>query len=236
MYEIRMDQPGKNALSTALLEFLDRELQRADGQPLLLTGSGDAFSAGVDLKEIAAADGPAVERFLVKLDAVVTRLFLHPAPTVALVNGHAIAGGCILAQACDWRLGMASEKARIGLNELALGACIPPACLRVVRYRLPSEHVERVIFGAKLCSVAEAHALGLLDEVVAEDAMNTALTRLQAWSAHPRSTYNVVKQSLRGPAVRLTSEEQHRLRDQEVRIWASTDMKQRIERVLGRAK
>jgi len=236
MYEIRMDHPGKNALSTALLEHLERELQRADGQPVLLTGTGDAFSAGVDLKEIAALDKAGIERFLTKLEAVATKLFLHAAPTVALVNGHAIAGGCILAQACDWRLGIASERARMGLNELAIGASIPPACLRIVRHRLPPENVERVVFGAKLVSIEEALRLGLLDEIVQEDAMNTALTRLQAYTAHPRATYTLVKLALRGPAVRTTLEEQHRLREQEVPIWASTDMKQRIERVLGRGK
>ena len=143
MHQIRMAQPGKNALSTGLMAFLEAELHKADGEPILLTGEGDAFSAGVDLREIAAADAAAIERFLRRLDALVARINLYPAPVVALVNGHAIAGGCILALACDWRVAPAGTKAKIGLNELALGACIPPACLRVVRQRLGERGAER---------------------------------------------------------------------------------------------
>jgi enoyl-CoA hydratase/carnithine racemase len=234
MHQIRMAQPGKNALSTGLMAFLEAELHKADGEPILLTGEGDAFSAGVDLREIA--DAAAIERFLRRLDALVARINLYPAPVVALVNGHAIAGGCILALACDWRVAPAGTKAKIGLNELALGACIPPACLRVVRQRLGERGAERAIFGASLLGVDEAARAGFLDEVVEGDAMHAALAKLQALSALPRAAYGTMKHALRTESSRTSAYDEERLLGREVPIWSSSDMRQRIEALLGKAR
>ena len=236
MHEIRMAQPGKNALSTNLMAFLEAELHKGDGEPILLTGDGDAFSAGVDLREIANADAAAIERFLRRLDALVARLWLHPAPVVALVNGHAIAGGCILALACDWRIAPAGAKAKIGLNELALGACIPPACLRVVRHRLGERGAERAIFGASLLSVDEAARAGFVDEVVEGDATHAALAKLQALAALPRAAYGTMKHGLRAESLRTSAWDEERLLGREVPIWASSDMKRRIEVLRGKGR
>ena len=71
---------------------------------MLLTGDGDAFSAGLNLKEVASLDAPGMERFLATLEKMVTTLFEYPGPTIAWVNGHAIAGGCVLALCCDHRV------------------------------------------------------------------------------------------------------------------------------------
>ncbi|MEY2747625.1 MAG: hypothetical protein RL112_2667 [Planctomycetota bacterium] len=236
MHEIRMAQPGKNALSTNLMAFLEAELHKSDGEPILLTGDGDAFSAGVDLREIANADAATIERFLRRLDALVARLWLHPAPVVALVNGHAIAGGCILALAADWRIAPAGAKAKIGLNELALGACIPPACLRVVRHRLGERGAERAIFGASLLSVDEAARAGFVDEVVEGDATHAALAKLQALAALPRAAYGTMKHGLRAESLRTSAWDEERLLGREVPIWASSDMKRRIEVLLGKGR
>ena len=88
-----LDGPGKNALSTPLMTRALGEVRAAGSRPVLLTGAGDAFSAGLNLKELATLDGAGMERFLGLLGELVRALYLHPAPTVALVNGHAIAGG-----------------------------------------------------------------------------------------------------------------------------------------------
>src|SRR5687768_2422725 len=98
MAEIEMQHPGKNALGSELIAWLERELDRAGNEPLLLTGTADAFCAGLNLREVAASDASALERMLSNLGRVCRRLYEHPAPTVALVNGHAIAGGCVLVQ------------------------------------------------------------------------------------------------------------------------------------------
>jgi len=233
MHEIRMQHPGKNALGTDLIGWLDEELRRAGDEPILLTGTGDAFSAGLNLKEVLGLDRQGMETMLRRLDATIARLFLHPAPTVALVNGHAIAGGCILMLACDWRIAADEPRMRIGISEVALGACLPPIALNVVKRRLPPQAVERVVLGAQLHDPATALALGLVDEVSA-DAPTAALKRLQALAAHPPTTYAVTKRALRSGMTAVSTEDEHRFREQEVPIWTSKEMKERVAAVLNR--
>ena len=114
MRELTLESPGKNALSTAVMEALRARLEEAGGEPLLLTGAGDVFSAGLDLKEVAAIAGVEDARRLIgALERLVEALFLYPGPTVALVNGHAIAGGCVLALCCDRRVLTAKPGVRV---------------------------------------------------------------------------------------------------------------------------
>jgi len=97
-------------------------------------------------------------------------LFDHPAPTVALVNGHAIAGGCILALCCDVRVATPNPAARIGLNEVALGVEFPPRVMTLVRYRLSPAAAERAVLGSQLLDPVGAREAGLLDEVTSDAA------------------------------------------------------------------
>src|SRR5260370_27283898 len=117
MREIVVRGPGKNALGTEMMGFLLAQLDAAAGKPILLTGEGDAFAAGLNLKEVARLDEAGMARFLEMLERVMCALYLYPGPTVALVNGHAIAGGCVLALCCDRRIACDEPRLKMGLNE-----------------------------------------------------------------------------------------------------------------------
>lgn len=233
MFEIRMNHPSKNALGNDLMGWLEARLDEADGQPILLTGSGDAFCAGLNLRELASFDRGGMEKFLRRIDALAARLYDHPAPTVACINGHAIAGGCILALCCDHRVAKADPKIRIGVNEVALGACYPPAILRIVMRRVAPHWHERVMLGASLFSPQDALAIGLIDEI-AEDAESAAKKRLDALSAHPRTTYARTKALIRRGVCSVSAEDERRFRDEELAIWTSPEVKARVTAVLAR--
>src|SRR5262245_9349226 len=126
MVEITLNGPGKNALGAQMMDFLLQELERAKGEPVFITGAGDAFSAGLNLKEVAGLDARGMESFLRTLEALYSALYTYPGPTAAAVNGHAIAGGCLVAMACDIRICTRDPKVRVGLNEVALGLQFPP--------------------------------------------------------------------------------------------------------------
>src|SRR5258706_14578294 len=104
MKRITLEAPGKNAISSELMRRVIGELAAAKDEPVLLTGAGDVFSAGLNLKEVVSLDGSVMKTFLGLLDDLVSALFEYPGPLVALVNGHAIAGGCVLALTADWRV------------------------------------------------------------------------------------------------------------------------------------
>src|SRR5215813_9319973 len=123
MVDIVLEGKGRNALNFRLLNDILEKVLAAGGEPLLVRG-GDgtgAFSAGLDLREVASLSTSQMADFIRLLEEVFTTLYLHPAPTVALVNGHAIAGGCVLALCCDYRVAPAEPSIKIGLNEVAVG-------------------------------------------------------------------------------------------------------------------
>src|SRR5687767_727224 len=125
MNEIVLSGPGKNCLSTVMMDFLIGKLREADGGPVLLTGAGDAFCAGLDLKELASLDAAGLQAYLRKLETMVEALYSHAGPVVAAANGHAIAGGSVLLLCCDLKIATKHPKVKFGLNELALGVRFP---------------------------------------------------------------------------------------------------------------
>ncbi len=234
MFEITMNFPGKNAMSSAAMTALVEKLREAAGQPVLFTGAGDAFSAGLDLRELASLDGTAMRSFLMLLENCVTELYLYPAPTVALINGHAIAGGCVLALCCDRRVVTNNPRTRIGLNEVALGVRFPPRTLAAMRARVPRRHAEEVFLGAKLHDPARALALGLVDEL-SDDAPRVARERLAALAESPSEAYALAKRDLRGSRQDLATDQAvERWLDESVPLWTSNDVKRRLAAALAR--
>jgi enoyl-CoA hydratase/carnithine racemase len=233
MRELVLTAPGKNALGTGLMTWIRERLSESRGEPLLLSGSQDAFSAGLNLKEVASLDRDGMRRFLRLLDDTVSELALHGAPVVAAINGHAIAGGCVLALACDHRVMTASESARIGLNEVALGLRFPPRTLALVRLRIAAQHRERVLLGAGLHGPRAALELGLVDEVAA-DPLGRGRERLAELAKHPRGAYAACKQDIRGGTLARDEAALERFEGEALDAWVSPSVKERLLAVLKR--
>jgi enoyl-CoA hydratase len=231
MVEIVMNGPGKNALGSEMMDFLLGKLAEAAGKPILLTGTGDAFSAGLNLKEVASLDTAGMETFLGKLEKLMTALFLYPGPTVALVNGHAIAGGGLLTLCCDYRIATRNTKTKIGLNEVALGLRFPPQVMGIVTYRV--QKFEEVVLGAGLHDPEKAYRLGLIDEVH-DDARTVALSTLATLASHPAAAYAAAKSTLRSRAVAVDAEEHRRFFKEALPAWTSPELKEKIRAVLSR--
>lgn len=234
MVEIIIEGPGKNALSSTLMTTLTAKIKEADGRPILLTGAKDAFSAGLDLREVASLDASGMEVFLRRLEALLEALYAYPGPTVAAVNGHAIAGGCLLALCCDWRVVTSEPKARLGLNEVALGLRFPPKVLGILRNRIPPHRVEEVVLGAGLHDPERSLALGLVDET-SPDPQLRARERLGKLAEHPADAYAAAKRLLRGTLEASSSEEEAFLAEV-IPAWTSPALKERLAALLGGRK
>jgi enoyl-CoA hydratase len=234
MYELRLDGPAKNALGDAMMTRLFDGLREANGRPILFIGTAGAFSAGLNLREVAGLDAERAQRFLGRLEELMSAIFQYPGPTVACVNGHAIAGGCIIAMCCDWRVAQTGSPAKIGLNEVAIGLRFPPRILEICRRRISVHHLGEVLLGAKLYSAVDALRVGLVDEVAghAEDA---ARAHLAALAAHPAEAYAMTKRDLRGEVPRdLVDEASWRLKMLELLpIWTDPALKERVAKVLS---
>lgn len=164
---LRMEYGKVNALDDALFQALTRELEnleRSDCKAIVLTGAGKAFSAGVDLFRILKAGKEYLNRFLPMLSAGMEKLFLFPKPVVAAINGHAIAGGCILTCACDYRI-MARGPATIGVTELRVGVPFPATALEILRFATAPQYLQEAVYSGRTFTADEAIRRGLVDEI-----------------------------------------------------------------------
>ncbi|MBI3782266.1 MAG: enoyl-CoA hydratase/isomerase family protein [Deltaproteobacteria bacterium] len=226
-HELVMSAPGRNALSSAFMQQLIDELHRAAGKPLLLSGANGAFSAGLNLKEVASLDLDGMARFLGLLDDLIDALYLYPGPTVACVNGHAIAGGCMLVLCCDLRIAVDDGSVRIGLNEVPLGLEFPPKLLALAVDRIAPRSRDRVLLEGGLHDPRTALQLGLIDEV-AGDVHAAARTTLEQLAAAPRAEYVATKRVLRSGKLDLSTEQRRYFREHIVPTWCSEAVKARV--------
>jgi enoyl-CoA hydratase len=194
---LTLDHGPVNALDVELLRALPDALAAAGDAPVVLTGAGRSFSAGVDLKRIVAGGVTYVEEFLPALSAAFLAVFDHPRPVVAAINGHALAGGCVLAAACDVRL---MSGGTIGLTELTAGVPFPTVPLEIMRHAA-GPAVSRLVLTAQRLDPVEAHRIGLVDEIVTEGLVEAAVARATALSATPAVVYARAKRQLREPAL-----------------------------------
>ena len=200
-------------LCLLLMQAIDRV-----AVPLVITGTGSIFSAGVDLVRLTSGGVEYVREFLPAMDRLFRRLLTHPRPIVAAINGHAIAGGCVIAAACDRRL---MSSGRIGVPELAVGVPFPALPLEVMRWRLAPSAFQEAVVTAKTYEPAEALRFGLIDEVVAgEQLLDTAIAAAKAMASIPAATFELVKAQLRRPVMEAV--ERAAGYDAEVRrLWES---------------
>jgi enoyl-CoA hydratase len=140
------------AFITALHGALD-EVERSDARAAVVTGKGRVFCGGLDLVALHAFDRPTMERFIDDFDALFRRLFSFARPVVAAVNGHAIAGGAVLALSCDLRV-MADGPHHFSLNEVQLGIPFPPATFEIVRRATPAAARSAVLLQGRRFSPA----------------------------------------------------------------------------------
>ena len=182
-----------NALDTALCQALCGALdQAADrAQAVVLTGTGTVFSAGVDLHRVLAGQDEYLTGFLPELRRAFTRLATFELPLIAAVNGHAIAGGYILAAAADWIL-MAEGTGRAGVTELVVGVPFPAIALELLRMRTGDAPARPLITGAATFQAGSALDRHLIDEAVA------------AGDLASRSLATARRLAALGPAFRLT--------------------------------
>lgn len=227
IYELVLSAPGRNALSSEFMKHLTQELRAAAGRPLLLSGANGAFCAGLNLKEVASLDEAGMGSFLGYLDDLIDALYLYPGPTVACVNGHAIAGGCMLVLCCDVRIAAADDQLRIGLNEVPLGLEFPPKLLALAVDRIAPRSRDHVLLGGALVDPRTALQLGLLDTVT-DDAAQAARLTLESLAASPAAAYRATKLALRSGKLDLSAEQQRHFRDHIVPAWCSAETKRRV--------
>lgn len=215
---LRMDHGKVNALDLELLTQLADAMEGLTGTAVVLTGSGSSFSAGADLRRIINGDAGHTDAFLSALSRALLAVFRHPRPVVAAINGHAIAGGCVLAAAADARL---MSGGSIGLTELRVGVPFPTAALEIVRYAVGSD-VHRLGVFAELHDPEQAAAMGLVHQLCGpERLLEDAVEWAGRLAAIGPETFALTKRQLHATAEAHIAERTE-LDDADVhRLWKS---------------
>ena len=191
-------QHGKvNALDLELLiEIHEVFSGLGSDEVVVLTGNGRAFSAGLDMRRLLDEDANYSSALLLALTDATLSIFRHPAPVVAAIEGAAIAGGALLAFAADYRMMAAGV---IGLPELSVGVAFPPALLEVARHVMGTG-LRMHLLGARAVKIDDAFAAGLIDELVAPEALlESAVTNARELKNIPAVSYALVKSALHAP-------------------------------------
>jgi len=192
-----------------LHEAFDRLEADHPDSPVVLTGVGARFSAGLDLGEhfrLFAGDTEKVASWFQDYRATNMRLFTYPRPTVAAVNGHAFAGGLITAAVCDRTVG-ATGDARFGINEVNIGIPMPAVYLRMLAYAWGQPVASRTCLQGEIFSVQQAHEMGILHEVVEpEDLIERAVAIAELTPEDCLDDYAYTKRALQAPALRDIAE------------------------------
>lgn len=201
---LRMDHGKVNAIDIEFMQQLARgldELESSNARAVILTATGTTFSAGVDLFRILKEGAEYATRFLPLMSDGLERLFLFPKPVIAATNGHAIAGGCILHCACDYRL-FVNGSARIGVPELLVGVPFPTVPLEIMRFSVPAPYLQQIIYTGHTFSGADILNRGLADELVApEKLLERANEIASTLGSIPAKSFAIAKQILRKPAM-----------------------------------
>lgn len=228
VWVLTLSSGSVNALDVDLLDEVAlavNDLARSDDAgALVVTGAGRAFSAGVDLTRVVAGGADYTDRLIPALSEAFEALFTYPGPTVAAVNGAAIAGGCVLACACDRRL--ITPGARIGVTAVRIGVPFPVAALEIVRYAC-GDHADAVLLGGRSYRGAEAVAAGLAHRVVDGDLREAAVTEATDLGGIPADAYRHTKVQLRAPTMARIRESAG-LDDEVRRMWGAAETQQRM--------
>lgn len=233
---IRLDCGKANAIDERLLDTLKGELERAlddSASAVVVTGYDNYFSAGLNLTGLPdSREG--MLRFAERFDDALLHLLQFPLPLVAAVNGHAIAGGCVLLSTFDLRIGTEGSY-RIGVTEAELGVAFPAAALNVVRNAVSPSWTTEVILGARLLSPEEALQSGILHEVTsAGDLMPRALAQAEWLGSKPQPGFQMTKRALHAGLIRdieLQKAESYR---NFVNCWFSEPVTKRRQAMLKR--
>lgn len=214
-----------NAINEAVVDELTGRLDQLSRDPqvksVVLTGSGKFFTFGFDIPEFLSYLKPDFIRYLTKFTDLYRLIFTFPKPVIAALNGHAIAGGCMLAIACDYRI-MVRGKARISLNEINFGSSLFAGSVDLMKMWLGQRPAEIAAYTGAMYSAEEALEIGLVDRVCPDaDLEREAMRAASEFGEKDPAAFASIKGLLRSEiAAQMKAREAQSIREF-VEIWYS---------------
>lgn len=213
-----------NAMDIELCRALTGQLaklEKSSAEAVVITGEGPIFSAGVNLLRARDGGPKYLRQFLPALNRMFDAAFNFPKPLVAAVNGHAIAGGCVLACCADFRV-MARGPGRIGVTELLVGLPFPALAFEIMRFVTGPRYFSETIYTGETYAPDAAVERGLLHEAVEPAALRDRAVAAAGMLAQLSPVaFRQTKQQMRLPAAERIKRDGKRVDAAVTKIWAS---------------
>jgi len=214
-----------NAINGQVVSEIKSHFKKYENDPninaIILTGHGNFFSFGFDIPEFLNFKKGDFHSFLTGFSDLYTYLFLYPKPVIALLNGHAIAGGCMIALACDYRI-MKIGKSKISLNEIEFGSTVFAGATEMLRFCTGNYNASKILYSGAMYSANEALDLSLIDLAVSEDKLlESAMQKASYFSSKPSQAFASIKSLLRRPVYDVMREKEQASIIDLVDIWYS---------------
>jgi len=195
-----LDGGPVNALTADRLEAFADQIEALEAPALVICSAHKVLSAGLDLKYAQGADEAEAARIVAGLNRAFLALYECPVPVICAAAGSAIAGGLFFVLASDWRI--AGQGAQFGLAEVRVGVDFPAVPLGIARAELGPVEARRLMLPGQPIGAEEARARGIVDEVLAPEAVLAAAQAKAAEMARsPAGAYASVKAQLRGDTI-----------------------------------
>lgn len=190
-----------NAINEKVVDELSDCFKQLADDPtvkaIIFTGEGKFFTFGFDIPEFLGYPRNDFIRYLTKFTDLYAYLFLYPKPVIAALNGHTVAGGCMLAISCDYRI-MIPEKARIALNEINFGSSLFAGSVEIMKVLIGQRKAETAVCSGAMYSPEEALELGLIDRIVSPDELETeARATAKEYASKDGAAFKSIKRLLR---------------------------------------
>ena len=223
----RLNRPPVNAVDLAFARALDAALgplvDAGEAGAIVVTGTGECFSAGLDLKLVPRYSPEEQRAMITTLIRTIAKLYACPLPVVGAINGHAIAGGLILALTCDYRVGT-SASAKFGLTEVRAGIPFPAAAMAVLQAEVAPNVARILTLRGNNVDSETALAYGLLDELQPPGrVLPTAIAAARDLARRPREAYARIKCQLRATPITFIEETVARGSDPMLNAWLAAD-------------
>ena len=224
-----------NALNEPIVEQLKKSLESLENdqqvRALILTGQGKFFSFGFDIPELIGYSKADFQRFLEKFTELYTILFLYPKPVIAALNGHTIAGGCMLSNACDYRI-MVENSAKISLNEITFGASIFAGSVEMLRFNVGSRNAQTVLYSGAMYSAIQALDLGLIEQHSSpESLLDRARETAAGFAGKQTETFASIKRLLKTPVIDTIRDREAASIREFVDIWYSEETRANVKKI-----
>jgi enoyl-CoA hydratase len=222
-----------------LINRFENERENPETRAIILTGQGRIFSAGVNLVKVLEGGPDYVREFLPILSKMFETIFFYPKPVISAINGHAIAGGCVLACATDYRV-MVRESGTMGIPELLVGVPFPTVALEIMRNAASPLYFQQFFYHGLLVPPEVSFSSGLVNRLVEPESLLEEATKIaDNMAALPPDAFRLTKTQVLSPYAKRVTEEGPAWDKEVMAQWCSpqahTSIRAYVSRILNKS-